>query len=93
MTRARLLGTGLPAPFERDPRSSSERRGVHGAIEGERPTRAPPSEDAEAPDPDVDEVPADDPEASPRVAGRDTVAVTDIAKFWPVTLDIEHVFT
>ena len=33
VTRARLLGTGLPAPFERDPRSSSERRGVHGAVE------------------------------------------------------------
>ena len=61
VTRARLLGTGLPAPFERDPRSSSERRGVHGAVEGERPSRVPPSEGAEAPDPDVDEVPADDP--------------------------------
>jgi len=29
VTRARLLGTGLPAPFERDPRTSLERRGVH----------------------------------------------------------------
>jgi DNA polymerase-4 len=30
VTRARLLGTGLPAPFERDPRTAEERRlGVH----------------------------------------------------------------
>ena len=29
VTRARLLGTGLPAPFERDPRTTLERRGVH----------------------------------------------------------------
>src|SRR4030095_15192357 len=26
ITRARLLGTGLPAPFERDPRNPSDRR-------------------------------------------------------------------
>ncbi|HEU5205768.1 MAG TPA: hypothetical protein VFU17_15860, partial [Candidatus Limnocylindrales bacterium] len=58
VTRARLLGTGLPAPFERDPRSSSERRGVHGAPDSSgSPAAAPPP----PPDPDIDEVPADDP--------------------------------
>ena len=31
VTRARLLGTGLPAPFERDPGTAPERRGVHAA--------------------------------------------------------------
>jgi DNA polymerase-4 len=57
VTRARLLGKGLPAPFERDPRSSSERRGVHGAPDGAgSPAPAPPT----GQDPDVDEVPADD---------------------------------
>jgi hypothetical protein len=58
VTRARLLGTGLPAPFERDPRSSSERRGVHGEPAG-RPK--PASVEPAPPDPDIDEVPADDP--------------------------------
>ena len=58
VTRARLLGTGLPAPFERDPRSSSERRGVHaGSDEGTRR----PNADAAEPDPDVDELPPDEP--------------------------------
>ena len=33
VTRARLLGTGLPAPFERDPRTALERRGVHAAVD------------------------------------------------------------
>jgi DNA polymerase-4 len=31
VTRARLLGTGLPAPFERDMGTDVERRGVHAA--------------------------------------------------------------
>jgi DNA polymerase IV len=31
VTRARLVGTGLPAPFERDMGSAVERRGVHAA--------------------------------------------------------------
>ena len=58
VTRARLLGTGLPAPFERDPRSSSERRGVHGESDGRsRPATTEPA----VPDPDVDDVPPDDP--------------------------------
>jgi hypothetical protein len=48
MTRARLLGTGLPAPFERDPRNPLDRRarGVPTDVEatdpdaGDRDTRA-----------------------------------------------------
>jgi len=31
ITRARLLGTGLPAPFERDMGTAPERRGIHAA--------------------------------------------------------------
>jgi DNA polymerase-4 len=31
VTRARLVGTRLPAPFERDPGTAPERRGVHAA--------------------------------------------------------------
>jgi DNA polymerase IV len=57
VTRARLLGTGLPAPFERDPKTSLERRGVHAGVEAEV---APVEPDGE-PDPDVDEVPPDEP--------------------------------
>jgi DNA polymerase-4 len=63
VTRARLLGTGLPAPFERDPRNPLDRRarGVH--AEG-----IDPSEDATGRDSnrdtiagtDVDEIPPDD---------------------------------
>jgi hypothetical protein len=37
ITRARLLRTGLPAPFERDHGTATERRGAHAAdIEAER---------------------------------------------------------
>jgi DNA polymerase-4 len=57
VTRARLLGTGLPAPFERDPRTSLERRGVHATVD---PIAAPPVVEGE-PDPDVDELPPDEP--------------------------------
>jgi DNA polymerase-4 len=57
VTRARLLGTGLPAPFERDPRTSLERRGVHATVD---PIAAPPVVEGE-PDPDVDDLPPDEP--------------------------------
>jgi DNA polymerase-4 len=33
VVRARLLGTGLPAPFERDPGTAVERRGVHAEVD------------------------------------------------------------
>jgi DNA polymerase-4 len=60
VTRARLLGTGLPAPFERDPRNPLDRRarGVpvdadDGGASGE------PGRDSQG-DTDVDEIPPDD---------------------------------
>ena len=66
VTRARLLDTGLPAPFERDPRTSLERRGVHAA--GDPRTPGVPRDpggarvDVQAdPDPDIDPVPPEDP--------------------------------
>ena len=40
VTRARLLGTGLPAPFERDPRNPLDRRARGVPVDAdERPTR------------------------------------------------------
>jgi DNA polymerase-4 len=50
MTRARLIGSRLPAPFERDPGTAPERRGEHAADVAERPSRrrsapvAPPAD-------------------------------------------------
>jgi hypothetical protein len=32
MTRARLLNTGLPAPFERDPMTPVDRRAFHAEV-------------------------------------------------------------
>jgi len=46
VTRARLLRTGLPAPFERDPGTAAERRGDHAAdVErtGRKPSGPPPA--------------------------------------------------
>jgi DNA polymerase-4 len=58
VTRARLLGAGLPAPFERDPRNPLDRR-----ARGARPAEgAPPDEttrDTQG-DTEVDEIPVDD---------------------------------
>jgi DNA polymerase-4 len=58
VTRARLLGAGLPAPFERDPRNPLDRRAL-----GARPAEeAPPDEttrDTQG-DTEVDEIPVDD---------------------------------
>ncbi len=64
VTRARLIGTGLPAPFERDMGSAVEHRGVH-AADAARPARrhaaATPDEgrDRQA-DTELDEIPPDD---------------------------------
>ena len=59
LTRARLLGTGLPAPFERDPRNPLDRR--------PRGVSAPDPDGAQVAtgddrlgDTDTDEIPADD---------------------------------
>ena len=65
VTRARLLRTGIPAPFERDPGTAVERRGEHAVAEDEatrRRKRRPSSGSDQAVrelDIDVDEVPAD----------------------------------
>jgi DNA polymerase-4 len=65
VTRARLLGAGLPAPFERDPRNPLDRR-----ARGRRADAADPIEQAEGSagsagrdnrdDTDADEIPPDD---------------------------------
>ena len=58
VTRARLLGADLPAPFERDPRNPLDRR-----ARGARPAESAPadvaSNDSQG-DTDVDEIPDDD---------------------------------
>jgi hypothetical protein len=64
VTRARLIGTGLPAPFERDMGSAVEHRGVHAADAarpGRRRAAATPDEgrDSQA-DTELDEIPPDD---------------------------------
>jgi DNA polymerase-4 len=62
VTRARLLGADLPAPFERDPGSAPEQRGHH-AADARGPRRHAsedrPSRDSQG-DTDVEEIPLDD---------------------------------
>ncbi|MBF8289967.1 MAG: dinB [Chloroflexi bacterium] len=55
ITRARLLSTGLPAPFERDFGTAAERRGDHAADvarSGRKRSAAPPPAGPGKPDPD-----------------------------------------
>jgi hypothetical protein len=63
VTRARLIGTGLPAPFERDMGSAVEHRGVH-AADAVRPGRRPGTASGEGRDSqgdtELDEIPPDD---------------------------------
>ncbi len=59
VTRARLLRTGLPAPFERDPGTATERRGEHAADlersgRKRRPGAAPTEPQIRDPDIDLD---------------------------------------
>ena len=54
VTRARLLRAGLPAPFERDFGTATERRGEHAADVERSGRKRPKAEPAPAPDPDVD---------------------------------------
>ncbi len=57
VTRARLLRTGLPAPFERDQGTAAERRGEHAAdLERSGRKQRPGSASVEPPipDPDID---------------------------------------
>jgi DNA polymerase IV len=67
VTRARLIGTGLPAPFERDMGSAVEHRGVHAADapparrRGRRPVADASDEGRDSQgDTEVDEIPPDD---------------------------------
>jgi hypothetical protein len=65
VTRARLLRTGLPAPFERDHGTAAERRGDHAADVARTGRRrpvveTPPPEDEDVDlDSDVDALPND----------------------------------
>jgi DNA polymerase-4 len=54
VTRARLLRAGLPAPFERDFGTATERRGEHAADVERSGRKQPKAAPAPAPDPDVD---------------------------------------
>ena len=60
VTRGRLVGTGLPAPFERDPRNPLDRRarGVRADEEGAGSAGAPANDSLG--DTDVDDIPPDD---------------------------------
>ncbi|CAN5495263.1 DNA polymerase IV [soil metagenome] len=63
VTRGRLVGTGLPAPFERDPRNPLDRRARGVPVDPDDATRAhdgvPAGRDSLG-DADVDDIPPDD---------------------------------
>ena len=54
VTRARLLRTGLPAPFERDVGTAAERRGEHAADVARSGRKRPVPVEVPVPDPDED---------------------------------------
>jgi DNA polymerase IV len=62
VTRGRLVGARLPAPFERDPRNPLDRRARGAAVDpdsADRPVDGAPGRDRQAVN-DVDEIPPDD---------------------------------
>lgn len=59
VTRARLLGAGLPAPFERDPRNPLDRRARGAPERSIDPAESSPPRDTQA-DTEPDEIPPDD---------------------------------
>lgn len=60
VTRGRLVGARLPAPFERDPRNPLDRRARGVPVDGPPPDPdAPPSRDSLG-DTDLDDIPSDD---------------------------------
>jgi DNA polymerase-4 len=63
VTRGRLVGTGLPAPFERDPRNPLDRRARGGpAAPGDASAAATSDLDRDSQgDTDLDDIPGDDP--------------------------------
>jgi DNA polymerase IV len=60
VTRARLLGSGLPAPFERDPRNPLDRRARGGPADMVEGDVVPALRDTQ-PDTEADEIPPDEP--------------------------------
>jgi len=65
VTRARLLGAGLPAPFERDPRNPLDRRARGVPLHGSESDRGSPAADGRSAsdiqgDTEVDQIPVDD---------------------------------
>ncbi len=59
VTRARLLGAGLPAPFERDPRNPLDRRARGRRVDPADIDRTPAERDSVG-DTEADEIPPDD---------------------------------
>ncbi len=60
VTRGRLVGTGLPAPFERDPRNPLDRRARGVAAEADEPDSRGASSRDSLGDTEVDDIPPDD---------------------------------
>jgi len=60
VTRARLLGTGLPAPFERDPRNPLDRRARGVPVDADDAAASGEAGRDSQGDTDVDEIPPDD---------------------------------
>ncbi len=59
VTRARLLGAGLPAPFERDPRNPLDRRARGAPADPSAPQEDPQASDSQG-GTEVDQIPVDD---------------------------------
>ncbi|HEY6056512.1 MAG TPA: DNA polymerase IV [Candidatus Limnocylindrales bacterium] len=102
VTRGRLIGTGLPTPFERDPMTAPERRVGHveAADQPRTARRGDPagaaarrsSRDIAAPgEADADALPLE-AEELPAAIDDDSLADTTRAEDWPEDLDIERVF-
>ena len=60
VTRARLLGSGLPAPFERDPRNPLDRRARGGPAAPPEPAAPVDGGRDTQGDTELDEIPPDD---------------------------------
>jgi DNA polymerase-4 len=61
VTRARLIGSRLPSPFERDHGTAAERRGMHAADSAQTRRKRRPAEDAPSADDEaLDDLGADD---------------------------------
>jgi DNA polymerase-4 len=61
VTRGRLVGSGLPAPFERDPRNPLDRRARGVPTDTDDPDPDAPGARDSLADTDIDDIPPDDP--------------------------------